>query len=109
MQMIERVARVIDPDVFRARDVCQGFLLSARQPWEGSYEKKMHDAKIDAALERARAAIEAAIEPSDKMITAGKLAHQIAADFGEDWGTQIKDIWKGMLNTALQEGKETGE
>lgn len=62
--MVERVARAIEPETFRRQDIAIQFLKSAGREWEGSPEQETHRVKIAAARGRARAAIEALIDPT---------------------------------------------
>jgi len=59
MHMIERVARAIDPKLWRAVETGRNFVQSAGRQWEGSWEQKTIEKKLVLSRKRAEDAIDA--------------------------------------------------
>lgn len=93
--MVEKVARAIDPEVFRCEDIAKRFLASAKRNWDGSMEKTVHEAKIAEAFLRAIAAIEAMAEPTGAMIKAG--------EDNVDGTADVSYVFTAMIQAALKE------
>lgn len=90
--MVEKVARAIDAKAFDQSEVARRFVESAGRTWDGSWEHNLHRAKVAVAMKKARAAIEAMMEPTSAMLEATYL-RPFEAD----------EIWRGMIATALSE------
>lgn len=108
--IIERVARAVDPMAFRAWQGMYDHCI--RQGDDEATARKYADMserpRIDAAKAAARAAIAALREPSDAMIEAGNQSRPYKDDEGDDDLIRLntEGTWQSMIDTALTEGNE---
>lgn len=94
-EVIERMARAMEPLAWAALGVC---------------DTKVFTVKRDASLSKARAALEALLDPTEEMLDGPARAVLIADRFAATGHKRPKaavltDIFTAMIRTALGDGK----
>ncbi|RKD68949.1 hypothetical protein [Rhizobium sp. WW_1] len=98
MNMIERVARAIDPDVWESN-----IPIPTRGDTLDFHERRQKSCAL------ARAFFEAAREPTSEILDAPAMRDWIWNDGNPVTDGELKDAWQAMIDAALQESKEAGE
>ena len=80
-EMVERVARALDPDAF-----------AERLPGHEKGKCPSCDYRTELAMSQARKAIEAMREPTEAMVDA----------VGSDYGAALEHQWQAMIDAALK-------
>lgn len=102
--IVERLARAIDPHAFKAWQQSYDYNLAQGETDKGArgYADWSQKAACDDARAIARAAIAALREPSEAMIEAGHTAPHLSTIARH----RMKAGWQRMIDTALTEGTE---
>jgi hypothetical protein len=108
MQMIERVARAIDPKLWRAVETGKDFVESAGRKWEGSYEQQTIEKKLALSRDRAKSALNAVHEFAAEIAGAGAEAFFTPLPRSiEEENARAASVIRLAMKAALQESKET--
>jgi len=100
--MVERVARVIDPLAYKAWEDLRQFCLAQGDSDEEalSCAETMHARSKEQARQVATAALKALREPTLEMVDEGNRA----AGREAQWHCSVDEIWSAILSAAIGEG-----
>lgn len=98
MSMVEKIAAIIDPYAFKHRDQLFRFCIGRGDSEKEAHETAdwAHGAQCNEAMTKARAAIEALMEPTEAMLDAG--------DDADGYDVYV-GVWTAMIQAALKEGQ----